>query len=153
MTIQVVALGNIAAADDGAAMLAAQQLQSECAVVLAGRPGVHLLDMLDTSQPTVLVDVIRSGKPPGHIVTVPLASLTDIAVAGAHTSSHGFGIAETLRLGKSLGRTLPQGYFVGVEGHHFDAGQPVSKPVQDAVETLVERIRDAIQQLRADCDA
>jgi hydrogenase maturation protease len=142
---RVIALGNASAGDDGAA-LAAARLAGEggdLEIVLAGRPGVDLLDLLDTRAPVVLVDVVRVGAPPGTLVELPLDALVDRAVASSPASSHGFGPAEVLRLGRSLGRALPRGVFLGVEGARFEAGASFSEGVVAAIPALAAAIRRA----------
>ncbi|PRP96543.1 hypothetical protein ENSA5_36190 [Enhygromyxa salina] len=152
MKARIIALGNEAAGDDGAAILAARQLEGEFTVTIAGRPGARLLELLDPlepleppadSGPTILVDVTRSGRSPGTIVSLPLASIAEAAIASAQMSSHGFGPSETLRLGAALGRPLPPGRFVGVEGWRFEIGQPLSPPLAAALDDLVAAIRSA----------
>lgn len=149
MKARIIALGNEVAGDDAAAIYAARELADEFEVTLAGRPGARLLELLDPLDPpdgvgpTVLVDVTRSGQAPGHIVSLSLAALAEAAIAGAQTSSHGFGPGEALRLGAALGRPLPPGRFVGIEGRQFGIGQPLSPPLAAALDALVAAIRAA----------
>lgn len=147
MTVRILALGNEAAGDDGAAIEAARRLEDRCEVTIAGRPGSRLLDLLDSPRPTVLVDVIRSGNPPGHIMSLPLSSIAEASVASEQMSSHGFGPSEVLRLGHVLGRPLPPGYFVGIEGVAFGVGQPQSPELDVAMDDFVDAIWSAACQL------
>lgn len=156
--VRVIALGNEAAGDDGAALAAAQiagrsgdvDVDGDIDVILAGRPGVGLLDLLDTSAPVVLVDVVRTGARPGALVELPLAAIVDRAVASAPASSHGFGPAEVLALAHGLGRALPRGVFLGVEGARFEAGAPPSEGVAIAIPALAAAIRRAAEALATD---
>jgi hydrogenase maturation protease len=143
--VLVIALGNEAAGDDGAA-LAAAKLAAEGSgihLVLAGRPGVHLLDLMETGAPMVLVDVVRTGARPGALVEMPLEAVVDRAVRSAPTSSHGFGPAEALALARSLGREPPRGIFLGVEGACFEAAAKRSEGVEQAIPALAAAIRRA----------
>jgi hydrogenase maturation protease len=149
--VRVVVLGNPDAADDGAALCAAARLRG-VEVLAAGRPGAGLLDLLATSSPTVLVDVVSSGGTPGRIVTAPLRDLPRLAVASSPLSSHGFGPAETLVLGEALGRELPPGTFVGIEGAEFRPGAGMSSAVASAVDALVVAIDEAVAALTAAAD-
>ena len=69
--IRVIGLGSEMARDDGAALEAARRLSSDVdvEVLLAGRPGAGLLDLFDARRPTVLLDVVRTGAPPGSCPT------------------------------------------------------------------------------------
>ncbi len=152
-SVRVVVLGNDAAGDDGAAMAAgriAATTGGDLDVVLAGRPGVELLELLDVGVPVVLVDVVRTGARPGALVELPLHAILDRAVASAPASSHGFGPSEALALARSLGRPLPCGVFLGVEGAHFEAGAPLTDSVAAAVPALAVAIQRAVAALGID---
>ena len=142
---RVIALGNDAAGDDGAALAAARLAgaRGDVEIVLAGRPGVDLLDLLEAGGAVVLVDVVRTGALPGALIELPLEALTDRVAASSPASSHGFGPAEVLRLGRSLGRALPRGVFLGVEGARFEAGAPLTEAVAAAIPALAAAIRRA----------
>jgi len=144
---RVLALGNAAAGDDGAALAAARRLGPGYDVDAVGRPGAGLLDLLAGDRPVVLVDVVQSGAAPGTIHRLPLAALPQAALARAQVSSHGFGPAEALELAQVLGRPLPPGRFVGVEGAAYDPGAPLSLAVEAAVEPLAAAIRAAVAEL------
>ncbi len=149
--VRVVVLGNDAAGDDGAAIAAGRiaAIGGDLDVVLAGRPGVDLLELLDPSAPVVLVDVARTGAHPGALIELPLPALLDRAVVSAPASSHDFGPAETLALARSLGRPLPCGVFLGVEGARFQAGAPLTDGVAAAIPALAAAIQRVAAVLEA----
>jgi hydrogenase maturation protease len=145
---RVIALGNDAAGDDGAALAAARALaEGGVEVVLAGRPGVGLIDLLEACEKVVLLDVVRTGAAPGTIVVMPLDELTARAVARGSTSTHDLGPAEAIRLAEALGRPLPRGIFAGIEGACFTAGAPLSEAVRAGVPALVDAARHAVEAL------
>jgi hydrogenase maturation protease len=148
----VIALGNEAAGDDGAALAAARALAEggDVDVVVAGRPGVALLDLLDPARPVVLLDVVRTGGAPGAILSLGLAEVAGRAAAAPQVSSHGFGPAEALELARALGRPLPRGIFVGIEGVRFDAGAPPSDSVAENIPALIDAARAAVAALRSE---
>ncbi|MCA9691718.1 MAG: hydrogenase maturation protease [Nannocystaceae bacterium] len=147
--VRVICLGNAHASDDGAALQLAGALAG-CEVRCAGRPGAGLLDLLEGGAPVVLVDATQSGAPPGTIHTLELAALADAALAGPNVSSHGFGPAQALVLGQALGRPLPRGIFVGVEGEQFTPGEALSPAVAAAMPALTRAVQAAIEALTAD---
>ena len=69
---------------------------------LSGEPA-ELLDALgDGVEHVVLVDAVTSGAPPG---TVHRFDASEAAlVVDANTTTHGLGLAETIELGRALGR-------------------------------------------------
>ncbi|HCO61832.1 MAG TPA: hypothetical protein DIT58_16775, partial [Porticoccaceae bacterium] len=72
---------------------------------------------------------------------LPLSELTQRLAPTAQTSSHGFGPTEVLSLAKALGRTLPEGYFVGIEGEEFQASNAFSTALQQAFLRYVNTIQ------------
>jgi hydrogenase maturation protease len=134
-TTRVIVLGNETAGDDGAALRAVRGL-SGADLVLAGRPGPTLLDLLQPDRRTVLVDVTQSGAEPGTIIRHALGDLVRLSAAQPQTSSHGFGPAEVLRLAEALGRPLPPGMFVGIEGRDFGPSTELSAPVEAKLSEL-----------------
>lgn len=156
--MKIIALGNEAAGDDGAAMLAVKQVQETIAVesesaqahiIFAGRPGPELLDLLDGEESVILVDVVSGAGAPGQVITVALNELIDRVSVGSQVSSHGFGPAEVLQLGQALGRALPHGCFIGIEGEQFSPGEVLSEPVQSGMDEFVKCIQAAIETLAA----
>lgn len=143
---RVLLLGHPLRGDDGAALaLAGASLGDGAEVRVLGRPGVGLLDALDPGVPTVLVDVIRTGAPPGTVRTLPLADAADRAVRSPRASSHGLGPADALGLLRALGRPLPPGFLVGVEGERFGAGEARSPAVEAALPALAAAVRAAVE--------
>ena len=98
----------------------------------------------------LLLDVVRSGAAPGTIHELELAALVDASLAQAQVSSHGFGPAEALRLAAALGRSLPPGRFVGVEGARFDLGAACSPEVVAAREGFAAAALRALARLRGE---
>jgi hydrogenase maturation protease len=160
--VRIVALGNDMAGDDGAGLEAVRRLEARLAangsdgtvdMILAGRPGAALLDLLPAAVPVVLVDVTRSGAAPGTIFSLALDDLTGAITGERQVSSHGFGPGETLRLGQVLGRPLPRGRFVGIEGGSFDVGAGLSPAVARALDAMVAAVLRAARDLGAPLDA
>jgi hydrogenase maturation protease len=144
------------ACDDGAAMKAARILMAsdpELEVILAGRPGPGLLDLFDPDVPTVLLDVVRLGCAAGNVVEMALADVAGATIDGKPLSSHGFGVAQALRLAEALGRRLPHGIFIGLGGRRFEPGDQLDPEVASGIEDLVEAARGAIAALRSRASA
>ncbi|MCA9704403.1 MAG: hydrogenase maturation protease [Myxococcales bacterium] len=149
--VTVIALGSRTACDDEAALLAAERLGertgSAARIVLAGRPGPGLVDLLEPTVPTVVLDVVSAGRPAGEVIRLSLSAVTEAAVAGRPLSSHGFGPAEALRLAQSLGRPLPPGVLVGLQARSLTPGAGMSPAVREAIPALVEAAAAAVAEL------
>ena len=145
-SVRLICLGNEHVSDDGAALRAADSLVTG-RVMRAGRPGASLIDLLEGSEPVVLVDVTQSGARPGTIHEMSMRALQKAALAQPNVSSHGFGPAEALELAEVLGRPLAPGHFVGIEGARFTPGDELSDEVQEAMPRFVDAIERAIAAL------
>ena len=144
--LRIVALGNQDRGDDGAALLVARRFGTSAAVVLAGRPGPGLLELLPPDQNCVLLDVTSSGAPPGTLHQFSLDSLNPASLPDARMSTHGFGPGEALALARSLGRQLPRGYFIGIEGEGYDLGTGLSPVVEEALPRFEDMVREALRR-------
>ena len=140
-SLSIIALGNPDRRDDGAALLVASRFEGEVPLVLAGRPGVGLLDLMIPSRTCVLLDVTRSGAPPGTLHRIPLQALDPESLPDARVSSHGFGPGEAIALGRALGRELPKGLFLGIEGGDFAQGRTISAAVLQNLDRMEKMIR------------
>ena len=145
--VRVIVLGSQHAGDDCAALLVADRLRDRAEVIAAGRPGPGLLELLRADTPTVLLDVTQSSAPPGQLVALPLEQLADATLALPQVSSHGFGPSETLELGRALGRALPPGRFIGIEGADFTIGAGLSPAVAAALDDYTRAAITAIEEL------
>ncbi len=146
--VRVIALGSPHGGDDELALTLARSLaDDDVDLVLAGRPGAGLVDLLDVELPVLLLDVVRSGAAPGTIIELPLTELRERALPIEQISSHGFGPAEALRLATALGRELPCGRFLGIEGERFELGAAPSEAVHAQLPELERRARAALAEL------
>jgi hydrogenase maturation protease len=111
-------------------------------VLALDRPGPAVLEAIVGRRLAIVVDAVAGGSETGRIHKLNLADLEDSA-AGAH-STHGFGLAEALRLGAVLGR-LPQRLLVyGIEvGRGFGYGK-ASRQVTEAAAILASDILDVL---------
>jgi hydrogenase maturation protease len=135
--VGVACLGNRFRGDDGVGLLVADRLRAagvpvqECQDELT-----RLLDAWSGLDRLVLVDAVRSGAPAGTVHRVD-ASSGELPHDLRLSSSHLFGIAETLALARALDR-LPAAVVVyGVEGEQFGATTEVTPAVASAVDRVV----------------
>jgi hydrogenase maturation protease len=82
-----------------------QQLPSQEVVIqCADRPGIDLLNMINQANTTVIIDAALSDFPPG---TITRLEKDDINALLKSTSTHDFGVLETIALGNAL-EQLPE---------------------------------------------
>ena len=101
--------------------------------------GLALAQVLRELGAVVVVDAMRSGRPPGTVVEID--ALVEPLPRGVFpASTHVFGVAEGVDLARRLG-WLPQALTVfGVEGADFSHGAGLSPAVEAAIPRLVALI-------------
>jgi hydrogenase maturation protease len=141
--IRVVGCGNPWASDDGAGIEVVRRLRasgrSECELLELPQAGVELMETLAGAQTVVYIDAVSSGAPAGtiHLVHLPAENIEPRALGSV--SSHGWGLAEILRLMTTLGRPAPRMALVGIEIESAAPGAARSPAVEEAVRIIVER--------------
>lgn len=141
---RVIGIGNPDRGDDGAGRAVARQLlgtlPAHVQVVEHGGEATSLLSHLEDASAAWLVDACSSTAPAGtvHRFDVAAAPLPQDAFT---LSSHGFGLAEAIELGRVLDRLPSRCVVYAIDGQSFDAGRPVSPPVTAAVREVCDRIR------------
>lgn len=139
----VIGIGNEYRGDDAIGLLAARALRaragSSARVVESDGDCTALLETWKQAHTVILVDAVLSGARPGTIHRFD-ARTRAIPRGCILSSTHAFGIADTLALAHVLGQ-LPACLIVyGLEGVHFAAGDRLSPAVQHALPRLLTRI-------------
>lgn len=140
MTLLVIGCGNPDRGDDVAGLLVAERLRE------AGYPackhqgdGLSLLDAWQESQHVLLVDAVVTGRPLGAI-TLWDAHTAPVEREVFGCSTHNFGVAEAIRLGRALDRLPSKLEICGIEAAHFAPGAAPSPEVLAAVERVAAQI-------------
>lgn len=82
-------------------------------VLALDRPGPRLIEHMRGADTVILVDAVKSGAAAGSLHRLEGRALDGLIMH--HTSSHGFGLAETLALADRMGELPPHLKFVGLE--------------------------------------
>jgi hydrogenase maturation protease len=142
VSLRVVGCGNAQAGDDSVGLEIVRRLRErgDCACELLERPqaGLELMDVLRDAERILFIDAVSSGLPAGTLHLVPLPSATVVPRALGAISSHGWGLAETLRLMAALHYRLPRLALLGVEIESAQPGTLRSAAVESAVQKVVE---------------
>ena len=141
-SVLVLAIGNPDRGDDGFGPAVAQRLRRRVhpTVRILERSGDALALIEDWDGiPSVVIDAMAPISEPGQVHRFDLTD-SPLPIGFAPSSSHAFGVAETVELARSLGR-LPR-YLVAylVEGEQFGTGAPLSLAVAQAVGDVAERV-------------
>jgi hydrogenase maturation protease len=157
MKITVIGLGQSLRGDDAAGLEAVRKWQEQypetasrpdIRVEIFELPGLALLDLLEGADAVVIVDAVQSSDPPGTILRIgpdELASFTPDA-----QSAHGWGVAETLKLGVSLYPELAacRITLIGIVGKNYEMGRGLSQEVVGVLPRACNWIEKEIQSYK-----
>lgn len=142
MRSRIVCLGNEIVSDDAIGIRVGRVLQRLVlpdGVDLSVQPalGLDLLDVLVDHDRVLIVDAVRTGGPPGTLVSLDLTDAASLAQCPA--CSHSFGVAEVLEVARRMGIEARSVSVVGVEARVLDRfGTALSPEVQAALPALVD---------------
>jgi len=108
-------------------------------------PGLTLLDLLDGMDAAILVDAIKSPTTIGTVIRLGMDELSSFSSEAG--SAHGWGVAETLQLGRSLFPSVAkcQTTLVGITGGQFGIGAGLSPQVCAGLKEAADMIETEIQ--------
>jgi hydrogenase maturation protease len=152
-TIKVIGIGQSLRGDDGAGVAAVRywndtyQLNSgrgDIQVELAELAGIGLLELLEGAKCAILVDAVKSGATPGTIHQLSEGQVESFGTTAG--SAHGWGVAETLSLGRMLSHSnLPEKIFLlGIEAVQLTLGDELSPEVQNALPEAARMIEQHV---------
>lgn len=154
MQILVLGLGQTLRGDDAAGPQAVRLWQAQypqtaerIRVEIAELPGLSLLNLLEGMEAAVIVDALRAPSTPGKVLRIGPEELA--AFTPDSHSAHGWGVAETLHLGRSLYPALKacRVTLLGIVGGQFDMGAGLSPEVRIACELAGRMIEQEIKAL------
>ena len=132
----VIGIGNTERGDDAAGILVARALERTRSKELIDC--VALLELWDGENDVVVVDAMRSGKVPGTVSRFDVTA-SELPLRTS-SSTHSFGLAETIELGRALGR-LPSSLMVlGIEVDGLGPGNELSAAVEQTISEVVADI-------------
>jgi hydrogenase maturation protease len=138
----MIGVGNAYRGDDAVGLAVAERVRARAAeldVLVCEQEPLQLLDAWEQADLALLVDAVSSGAEPGTVHRLD-ATAEAIPARIFRGSTHAFGVAEVVELGRALGR-LPRRLLVyGVEGRAFAAGDELTPAVAEVVEPLVAEL-------------
>jgi len=141
--VLVVGIGNPDRGDDGIGPLVAQLLAGrvppDVAIIKRTGDTLGLIEDWAGHDAVVLVDAAAPGTTPGSVRRIDLLK-DELPADLSLSSTHAFGVANTVGLARTLG-LLPRSLIVyAVEGGNFGPGVPLSPAVAAAADEVVARI-------------
>jgi hydrogenase maturation protease len=151
--IKVIGIGQSMRGDDAVGLDAVRLWLETCQSVhghlnvqveLAELPGITLLDLLRGSDCAIVVDAVHSGSKPGTVHVLTEDQLESFS--GGSGSAHGWGIAETLSLGRQLSPSeMPEKLvLVGIEAGQLDIGGTLSPEVRSSLPKVTRLIEQFV---------
>jgi hydrogenase maturation protease len=146
----VVGVGNAFRSDDAAGLEVASRLQGEVpagvSVISCPQEPSRLFDAFAGAAAAVLVDACSSGAEPGTLHRFDAAAAA-IPARVLRSSTHAFGVGETIELARALGKLPATVIVYGVEGEEFAAGEGLSPRVEAAVARAAASVLEDLEQL------
>ncbi len=139
----IIGIGNRQRGDDAAGLAVVDALRDKApdGVELVEHSGeaASLMDLWEGRE-TLVVDATSSAQAAGTIRRVDLLEEQLAEEVLATCSSHAFGLAQAVELGRALGTLPPMLVLFGIEGADFSHGQGLSEKVEKAVEEVVGQV-------------
>ncbi len=153
--IVVIAIGQALRGDDGAGLEAVRfwqqkypQSAASVRVEVMESPGLELLDEINGVRAAIMVDALQAPSPSGSIVRLAVEDLASFSCP--ERSAHGWGLAETLKLGLALHPWLGhvQMILLGIVGKEFSLGVGINPRIRAELGALADRIETELQLVR-----
>jgi hydrogenase maturation protease len=146
----VVGVGNAFRSDDAAGLEVASRLSGRVPagvdVITCQQEPSRLLEAFKGAGAALLVDACSSGAEPGTLHRFDAAGAA-IPARVFRSSTHAFGVGETIELARALGKLPATVIVYGVEGEEFAAGQGLSPRVEAAVARAAASVLEDLERL------
>lgn len=117
-----------------------ERLQMQC----CDRPGLYLLELIKPARAVFIIDAVQSAE---RIGTVLQLNQDELLALNSPSSSHSFGLAEAVQLGRAL-QVLPSTLrFYGIGILALDGAFERSEIVRQAIPRLAEKIQREVVRL------
>ena len=155
ISILLVGIGQSLRGDDAAGLEAVRLWQAsylentpEVQVEFCELPGLDLLNLLAGPSTAILVDAVVSGAAPGTVHILDREQLA--AFLPGSNSAHGWGVAETLKIGSLVDPQALPGkiILIGIEASQMELGAGLSRDVKNALGEVVRVIQEEIEKAK-----
>jgi hydrogenase maturation protease len=151
-SVLVVGVGNPDRGDDAVGLEVAARLRGRMpsGVRIFERSGdmLALIEDWEDLSNVLVVDAAALNGLPGRIHRLDLTN-QPLPIGFARASTHAFGVAEAVELGRSLGRFPRRLVIYLIEGEHFETGGSLTPAVAKAVDMVADSILAEIAAITA----
>ncbi len=151
MRIVVLGVGNVLLSDEGVGVRAVERLQAnynlppEVVVIDGGTTGMEMLEDLSNADHIVIVDAVRSGRPPASILRladeqVPVFFKTKL-------SPHQIGLSDVLATLEFIGEAPGGVTVIGVEPASLETGMALTPQVEARMPELLDLLVTELREL------
>ena len=151
-SILVIGIGNQYRFDDGVGPFTARLIRemkiAGVDVIETIKDGAALVETWDQARAVFIIDATLAGAQPGQVLRIDaLAEKLDVD-AFAGFSTHSFGLAESIELGKTLGKLPASLIIFGVEGKNYAKAIGLSQEVEKSARKVAARIKEEILKIK-----
>ncbi len=151
MNVLVLGIGNLLLSDEAAGVKAVEEFARNYAlpagveVLDGGTCGIELLHYIEGRDCVIVVDVVKTGNPPGAIVRlegkeVPAFFTTKI-------SPHQLGLSDMLAAAQLSGRMPAKVVLLGIEPKKIETGLELSNEINAKIGELADLIAKEVESL------
>lgn len=147
--VLILGLGNILLADEGVGVAVIERLQKHyrlpegVELLDGGTSGMTLLDDLRNRDILIVVDAVRTGKPPGTLVVLKGEQVP--AFFRSKVSPHQLALSDVLAVLTLTGEKPPQVTLIGVEPLSLETRLGLSDVVDGCLDTMIGQVIDELQ--------
>jgi len=151
MRIVVLGVGNILLSDEGIGVRTVEKLlqdyvlPAEVEVIDGGTSAMEMLEDLGHADHLIIVDAVRSGKPPATIVRMAGA---DVPVFfRTKLSPHQVGLSDVLATLVLMGEQPGSTTVIGIEPQSLELGMALTSAVAEQLPQVVQMVKDELNGL------
>jgi hydrogenase maturation protease len=146
----VIGMGNKFRSDDAIGVVAAAELRKlqlprHVDVIEGGADEFGLIEHFMSARHVLIIDAVLMGKAPGT-VSVFNADEVDMIYGSAGTNLHGFGLAETIALARTLGISSNI-TIIGIEPQSTEPGESLSPVIASKIPAVIQAVEEFEQSI------
>jgi hydrogenase maturation protease len=154
--LKVIGIGQSLRGDDAIGIIIVEEWRKNCSTYIeengikvetSSLPGVGLIDILAGFETVIFVDAVQTGfELPGTIFKLREKQLASFVSSAK--SAHGWGVAESLKLGRELrADEMPETVrILGVEAAQFEMGADISEAIKEKIPEIIDTLQSMAEE-------